>query len=86
MSVKKLGKPTIIVNSYQAAYDLLEKRSSIYSDRPHFVMLRDLYVISIMTLTVYYPCLFPTGWLSEAPHYNLMVILGGNTGNSINRI
>lgn len=31
-----LGRPMIVLNSVQAAVDLLEKRSSNYSDRPNF--------------------------------------------------
>jgi len=34
-----LGRSIIVLNSAQAAIDLLDKRSSIYSDRPRFVML-----------------------------------------------
>ena len=34
-----LGKSIVMLNSYQAANDLMEKRSSIYSDRPWFPML-----------------------------------------------
>ncbi|KIJ52427.1 hypothetical protein M422DRAFT_26040 [Sphaerobolus stellatus SS14] len=36
------GQSTIVLNSYKVANALLESRSSIYSDRPHLVMLRDL--------------------------------------------
>ncbi|GJJ08157.1 hypothetical protein Clacol_002365 [Clathrus columnatus] len=36
------GKPIIILNSYKAAYDLMESRSSIYSDRPHLIVLMEL--------------------------------------------
>lgn len=39
-----VGKPIIVLNSYQVARDLLEKRSSIYSSRPRMVMLGELYV------------------------------------------
>ncbi|KIJ28554.1 hypothetical protein M422DRAFT_235598 [Sphaerobolus stellatus SS14] len=39
---RTLGKSTIILNSYKAATDLLERRSSIYSDRPPNVMMHDL--------------------------------------------
>lgn len=39
-----LGKDVVILNSMQAARDLLEKRSAIYSDRPRFVLLTELYV------------------------------------------
>ncbi|KAE9397652.1 cytochrome P450 [Gymnopus androsaceus JB14] len=36
------GTNYIVLNSYDAATDLLEKRSSIYSGRPHYTMLYDL--------------------------------------------
>ena len=36
----------VILNSLQAARDLLDKRSSIYSDRPRFVLLAELCVVS----------------------------------------
>ncbi len=37
-----LGKPILFINSYEAAIELLEKRWSIYSSRPHFVMAMEL--------------------------------------------
>ncbi|KIJ28557.1 hypothetical protein M422DRAFT_189551 [Sphaerobolus stellatus SS14] len=40
--VRTLGKSTIILNSYKAVTNLLERRSSIYSDRPPNVMLHEL--------------------------------------------
>ena len=39
ISVSAFGKLTIVVNSVEAARDLFEKRSSIYSDRPYNAML-----------------------------------------------
>ena len=41
------GQHTIILNSVEAACDLLEKRSSVYSDRNEFPMLFDLWVNSL---------------------------------------
>ncbi|KAI9445988.1 cytochrome P450 [Lactarius indigo] len=38
-----MGSHIIILNSMKAAKDLLEKRSSIYSDRPHLVAVQDLF-------------------------------------------
>ena len=39
----QLGKtPTVVLGSAQAAWDLLEKRSSIYSSRPRFIMGNEL--------------------------------------------
>lgn len=40
--VKTLGQSTVILNSAQAATELLEKRSSNYSDRPIMVMADEL--------------------------------------------
>ncbi|KZT12691.1 cytochrome P450 [Laetiporus sulphureus 93-53] len=37
-----LGRPMVILNSSKIAKDLLDKRSSLYSDRPHLVMAGDL--------------------------------------------
>jgi hypothetical protein len=39
---KALKKSIVMLNSAQAAIDLLTKRSSIYSDRPRFVMFTDV--------------------------------------------
>lgn len=37
-----LGQPLVVLNSYSACKDLLEKRSSIYSSRPRLVLLSEL--------------------------------------------
>jgi hypothetical protein len=42
-----MGQPMVILNSRDACIDLLEKRSSIYSDRPRLVMLNELYVLPL---------------------------------------
>ena len=42
MSIVLLGQPMVIINSYKHAYELLEKRSGIYSDRPHMIMAGDI--------------------------------------------
>ncbi|KAF8064423.1 cytochrome P450 [Lyophyllum atratum] len=39
MYLHVLGKPIIVLNSVEAAVDLLDKRSANYSDRPPFVVL-----------------------------------------------
>lgn len=36
--------PVLILNSLAVAQDLLENRSSLYSDRPYFALLIDMYV------------------------------------------
>ena len=44
MHVKIFGQSMVVLHSLHAARDLLDKRSSIYSDRPRFVLLSELYV------------------------------------------
>jgi hypothetical protein len=39
---KAFKKSIVVLNSAQAATDLLNKRSSIYSDRPRFVMFTNM--------------------------------------------
>lgn len=42
--VNVFGQPIIVVGSAEVAYDLFERRSSIYSGRGHSTMVVDLYV------------------------------------------
>ena len=38
-----LGQDLLFINSYEVATDLLDKRSTVYSSRPHIVMVHELY-------------------------------------------
>ncbi|KAJ7187128.1 cytochrome P450 [Mycena filopes] len=40
--VHVLGRPIVILHSLEAAHELLDRRSAIYSSRPHLVMAGDL--------------------------------------------
>lgn len=42
MYVHVFGQGLLFVNSYEAAFDLMEKKGSIYSDKPHLVMAGEL--------------------------------------------
>ena len=37
------GRPTIVLNSYEIAKDLLDKRGSLYVDRPRLVLVQEMY-------------------------------------------
>jgi len=39
---KILGQPFLVLGSVERTFDLFEKRSSNYSDRPHFPMIDDM--------------------------------------------
>ncbi len=45
------GSHVVVLNSYEATRDLLDARGSIYSSRPRLVMLKEVYVYSIIILT-----------------------------------
>ncbi|KAI9445682.1 cytochrome P450 [Lactarius psammicola] len=54
MYVSALGQGVLVINSQRVAIDLLEKRSSIYSDRPHYISAGDFSTKNLMlTLTPY---------------------------------
>lgn len=40
-----LGQPFLILGSLNKVQDLFERRSAIYSSRPHMPMVMDLYVL-----------------------------------------
>ena len=42
LSITTLGQTVVILNSYQAAIDMLDKKSSVYSDRPVLQMSGEL--------------------------------------------
>jgi cytochrome P450 len=44
---KVLGQPFLIVGSAETAFDLFDKRSSNYSDRPRLPMINEMYVLTI---------------------------------------
>lgn len=42
--VQIFGQGVLFINSYNVAVDLLEKKGTLYADRPHMVMAAELYV------------------------------------------
>jgi hypothetical protein len=42
MYLNALGQPIIVINSLKAAFELLDRRAKIYSDRPRFIVARDI--------------------------------------------
>lgn len=40
--VQILGQGVLFINSYNVAVDLLEKKGTLYADRPHMVMAAEL--------------------------------------------
>lgn len=60
--VENLGNPMIFINSYHAAVELLEKRSSIYSSRPRIVMSCELCVVYQNSMNVVGSTRSREGW------------------------
>ncbi|KAH9054049.1 hypothetical protein EDB83DRAFT_1158296 [Lactarius deliciosus] len=54
MYVSALGQGVLVINSARVAIDLLEKRSNIYSNRPHYISACDFSTKNLMfSLTSY---------------------------------
>lgn len=51
-----LGKPIIIINDLVVARELMDRRGSIYSDRPRYVLFREMHV-SHFSQTLFFLCL-----------------------------
>ena len=42
MYLNALGQPILVINSLKTAFELLDRRASIYSDRPRFSVAQDI--------------------------------------------
>ena len=49
MHLSIFGKDFIILSNFEAARDLMDKRSAIYSDRPRFVLLVEMCLFTVLT-------------------------------------
>jgi len=67
MHLNICGQSMVILHSLQAARDLLDKRSSIYSDRPRFVLLSELHVFHSPFLLSLITNHSFTGWAGRVP-------------------
>lgn len=45
MYAKLLNRAVLVINSVDVARNLMEKRGAIYSDRPRFVLMNEMYVL-----------------------------------------
>jgi hypothetical protein len=42
MYLNALGQPIIVLHSLKAAFELLDRRANIYSDRPRLIFAQDI--------------------------------------------
>ena len=42
MYLNALGQPILVLHSLKAAFDLLDRRANIYSDRPRMIVAHDI--------------------------------------------
>jgi hypothetical protein len=54
MYLNALGQPIIVLNSLKAAFELLDRRANIYSDRPHFIVANNILCGGLFTGLVPY--------------------------------
>jgi len=66
MYLNALGQPILVLNSLKSAFDLLDRRASIYSDRPRFIMAHEILCGGLFTafmswgdVSVYHSALSP---------------------------
>ncbi len=70
MYVSALWQGVLVINSQRVAIDLLEKRSNIYSDRPHYISAGDFSTRNLLlTLAPYgemYATILPFATLADS--------------------
>ena len=75
---KILGQPFLVLGSVERTFDIFEKRSSNYSDRPHFPMLNDMLVFFSLFMSNH--AHHEAGWVTHGTwHSNGMGSDGGTT-------
>ena len=54
MYLNALGQPILIFNSLKPAYDLLDRRASIYSDRPRYIVANEILCGGLFSVSIPY--------------------------------
>jgi len=65
MYLNALGQPIIVINSLKTAFDLLDRRANIYSDRPRFIVSHELLCGGFFTASMPYGDLLVCPFLPE---------------------
>ena len=66
---KILGQPFLVLGSVESTFDLFEKRSSNYSDRPHFPMLNEM--LAVFSLFMSNHAHQKAGWIIPGTWHSL---------------
>ncbi len=64
MYLNALGQPIIVINSLKAAFELLDRRANIYSDRPRLIVANEILSGGLFT------ALMPYGDGLACPFFN----------------
>jgi hypothetical protein len=64
MYLNAFGQPIIVINNLKVAFELLDRRGNIYSDRPHLIVANDILCGGLFT------ALMPYGDVSVCPFFN----------------
>jgi hypothetical protein len=54
MYLNALGQPILILNSLKPAFNLLDRRANIYSDRPRFIVAHEILCCGLFTVSMPY--------------------------------
>jgi len=54
MYLNALGQPIIVLHSLKAAFELLDRRANIYSDRPRYIVAQDILSGGLFTALMSY--------------------------------
>ena len=58
MYLNALGQPIIVFNSLKVAFELLDRRANLYSDRPNLIVANEILCGSLFTAFMSYGDVF----------------------------
>ena len=74
MYLHVLGQPIIVLNSLKAAFELLDRRANIYSDRPRVIVPHEIFCGGLFTAMMSYGDVFVFIFLLRSWTYLLFIV------------
>jgi hypothetical protein len=76
MYLNALGQPIIVLHSLKAAFELLDRRANIYSDRPRFIVAQDILCGGLFTAFMSYGDVLVSPFLLKIRKLIVLLVVG----------
>jgi hypothetical protein len=76
MYLNALGQPIIVLHSLKAAFELLDRRANIYSDRPRYIVAQDILSGGLFTALMSYGDVLVRFFLLKIRNIIIILVVG----------